>query len=647
MIRIDERLPEAPLESEVVLHVRRHLRASIRAGAASAATDLAHLFGFPRADGRRVEWREAAEGMSPIEAGAAVASRFRPSASGIVTLGHDPAHVAECREWLLGRRTQDAVFQRIKTSDLPTLLELSKARDLATAKGWDGRFLPVLIQGETGTGKELLAESIHELWKTGEGRPKARWQVIQVAGLTKEMISDELFGHARGAFTGAETEREGRLETAHEGTLFIDEVGDLPLEAQLRLLRFLQTQIMSRLGENKERQLSVRIIAATWHDLEKDVAQGTFRKDLLFRLRVGSGLFLRPLREREGFFDEIVPELLQERRSVAKPLLTRSAREALAGHAWEGNLRELVGVLDEALAVSRNETIRLEHLPPHLQRQYLKLPPYGQARALGSLLDETEDQPLTEEHIAWRIAGLKRALAESPLPPANEQFAAVAQFISLVDDSSEEHRQTVENVKRLLELERQYRHADGISAFWSNLLGAGLPPQAKEHVAAAQREAEEARNLRELAINALRRDARLESTPWLRLLKELSELPLLKGVNGGELTGMFLAIFNLLKLFASPEVMEQLREDARTGGFPKIRERVTTALREFKDGEEIDAGERKPPSRRTTKEWRDFAAMDTLQEAMDRSGHDPKTIKKYLRKNGLPYRWKDDKGRKK
>lgn len=322
LLRIDERLPESPLESEVVLHVRRHARAAVRRRGPTAPSSLALLFGFEQDEGSHDAWSDATNQADPVQAGAAVAQRLRPSTEAVVVLGHHADHIAACRRWLLARKKIDDVFDQIAATDLATLLELSKARDLASASGVDAngrsRYLPVLIQGPTGSGKELLALALHELWKRGTQNLNAPFQVVHVGGMSADMINDELFGHARGSFTSANKERAGRLEAANGGTLLIDEVGDLPPEAQVRLLRFLQTQIVSRIGENKERQLSVRVLAATWHDLEVNVTAGKFREDLLHRLRHGTGLRLPALASREGFFSDVLPLVAQAAQARSK-----------------------------------------------------------------------------------------------------------------------------------------------------------------------------------------------------------------------------------------------------------------------------------------------------------------------------------------
>lgn len=651
IIRIDERLPEDALASEAVLHVRRHLRAGIRARAESASQDLAHLFGFRRKDGTATDWVEAASAADPLQAGAGVAAARRGSGGGVVTFGHDATHVEECNRWLAARKAEDKAFDAIKATDLATLLELSRARDVACAQGVDARgrkrYLPILIHGATGTGKELLAEGIHAVWSKGSGQRKPPFEIVQVAGMSADMINDELFGHARGAFTGADRERAGRLEAADGGTLLIDEVGDLPPEAQVRLLRFLQTQTMSRIGENKERQLSVRIIAATWHDLDADVKAGKFREDLLHRLRVGSGLHLVPLTARPGVFDDVLPELLVDRGHRARPPLTRSARDALAHHRWPGNLRELVGVLDESVALAAGDTIRLEHLPPHLQQGYLALPLHG--RALGFLLDEVDGQGLPQEHVAWRIEQINAAVAGIPLPPENEQMATVGQFLSLIDDSSEDHRRAVAEVKQLLALDRTRRHAEILSKFWSRVASMGPPQVVVRLVRQAARNADAERERIEREIDAVKQVGAIGSDPWLRLLDEIHGLPLSREVNPGELAKAFVALFNIVKL-AAPSIIDQVRADAKAGGFAKIRERIAKLMKEANDTKEdvIDMPtERLPASRLVRADWRRIAEFTTQREAVEETGYDPKTITKYFTQHGIRNPWKSQPAKRK
>lgn len=641
MLRIDERLPDSPLESEVVLHVRLHARRAVRRKTSGASAALALLFGFAKDD---AEWTEAVNAPDPMQAGAALARRLRGSTEAVVALGHDDAHVEHCKQWLADRKQQDEFFVGIEASDLATLLELSKARDLAVAKGTDARggerYLPILIQGPTGTGKELLADALHKLWKTATSKPKAPFEVIHVGGMSADMISDELFGHAKGGFTGATADRVGRLEAAHGGTLLIDEVGDLPPEAQVRLLRFLQTQEVSRIGENRVRQLSVRVIAATWHDLDKNVTDGKFREDLLHRLRVGAGLRLPALANREGFFDELLPALLNKRRHQAKPLVTRSARDALALYRWPGNLRELAGVLDEIVALADGETIRLEHLPSHLQRAYLTLPLHE--RAIGFLLDEVDGGGLPDDHVSWRINEITQSFANASLPTANEQLATVGQFLTLLDDNSDEHRRNLEEMKELLALDQQLRLASVTHKFWQQVLSLDAPANVKRLVREASKrvEKEQAELQRQLATGE--RQASIEANPWLRLLKEVQDLPLLRAANGGELAKAFVALFNVTKL-AAPSLIETVRADAAAGGFDKIRERFVRFIRESNDESRvIDAAfeTRTPAAKLSRDEWEAVAKYKTQRAAVEATGFDPKTITKYLQQHDIPNPWK-------
>lgn len=642
MLRIDERLPDSPLESEVVLHVRLHARRAVRRKNSEAPAALALLFGFDKDD---TEWAQAASAPDPLQAGAALAQMLRGSTEAVVALGHDASHVEHCKRWLAARKKQDDVFAEIEASDLATLLELSKARDLAVAKGVDARgverYLPILIQGPTGTGKELLADALHRLWKTTTNKPKAPFEVVHVGGMSADMINDELFGHAKGGFTGAMADRVGRLEAADGGTLLIDEVGDLPPEAQVRLLRFLQTQEVSRIGENRVRQLSVRVIAATWHDLDKNVADGKFREDLLHRLRVGAGLRLPPLASREGFFDDLLPALLKKRGHRAVPLVTRSVRDALARYHWPGNLRELAGVLDEIVALAYEETIRLEHLPSHLQRAYLELPLHE--RAIGFLLDEVDGGGLPDDHVSWRIEQITQSLASAALPQANEQLSTVGQFLTLLDDSSEEHRRNVAEVKELLRLDQQYRLAAATHGFWQSVLSLEAPANVKRLVREASKraKADEAELQRQIASG--QRQTSIEANPWLRLFREVHALPLLRGANGGELAKAFVALFNVTKLLA-PSVIDTVRADAATGGFARLRDRFMRFMRESSDDESkvIDApAESRSPAKLTRDEWVTITqSYATQRAASDATGFDPKTITKYLQQHDIPSPWK-------
>ncbi len=206
---------------------------------------------------------------------------------------------------------------------------------------------PVLISGETGTGKERMARYIHRC----SGRPEAPFVAVNCAAIPESMLESILFGHERGAFTGAVSAQAGKFEQANGGTLLLDEIGELPLALQAKLLRVLQEQRVERLGGRREIALDVRIIAATNRDLQQEVAAGRFRADLMFRLDV-LPLHIAPLRERR---DDILPLVSRFIASHApgegEELLTDSARRALLGHDWPGNVRELENTVQRALVL--------------------------------------------------------------------------------------------------------------------------------------------------------------------------------------------------------------------------------------------------------------------------------------------------------
>ncbi len=218
----------------------------------------------------------------------------------------------------------------------------------------------VLIQGETGTGKELVARAIQRLGARAE-RP---FEVVNCGALTRELLLSELFGHERGAFTGAVVRKHGLLAVAHGGTVFLDEVGDLPLDAQVMLLRFLQGGEVRPVGSTETRRVNVRCLAATHRDLAAAVESGAFREDLYYRLR-GVVLEIPPLRERGEDLPLLVEHVLtrlNERYGVSVRGVTRRALRLLQQHPWRGNVRELETILEQAMIFRRGEWITPEEL---------------------------------------------------------------------------------------------------------------------------------------------------------------------------------------------------------------------------------------------------------------------------------------------
>jgi NtrC-family two-component system response regulator AlgB len=218
----------------------------------------------------------------------------------------------------------------------------------------------VLLRGESGTGKGVLARAIHS-WSPRRAQPFA---VVSCPALSAELLESELFGHKRGAFTGAVRDNPGRIAASDSGTLLLDEIGDLPLALQPKLLRFVQDREYERVGDHATRKADVRIISATNADLEAAVAAGRFREDLLYRLNVIQ-IEIPPLRQRPGDMAPIAERLLAsflEQGKRAPVGFSPAAREALCQYAWPGNVRELRNVIERAVILCRGERIEPQHL---------------------------------------------------------------------------------------------------------------------------------------------------------------------------------------------------------------------------------------------------------------------------------------------
>jgi two-component system nitrogen regulation response regulator GlnG len=233
----------------------------------------------------------------------------------------------------------------------------------------------VLIVGESGTGKELVARALYHHGR----RSQAPFLTINCAAIPEALLESELFGHERGAFTGAERRRIGKFEQAHQGTILLDEIGDMSLSTQAKMLRLLQEQRFERLGGNETIQTDVRVIAATNQDLEEAVAAGRFRQDLLYRLN-GFTIHLPPLRERRDDLPLLVDHLIK----VSNPGLDRQvravspeARRLLEAYPWPGNVRELQSTIRYALVHATGEVLTAECLPESL-RDWTASPPPGE-----------------------------------------------------------------------------------------------------------------------------------------------------------------------------------------------------------------------------------------------------------------------------
>jgi Nif-specific regulatory protein len=222
----------------------------------------------------------------------------------------------------------------------------------------------MLLLGESGTGKEIFARAIHS-WSDRRGKP---FVAINCVGLSKELLGSQLFGHEKGAFTGASELKQGKMELAHGGTVFLDEVGDISTELQTKLLRFLQEREFERVGGTKPIRVDVRIIAATNRDLNNAVREGRFRLDLYYRLNVVS-LHLPPLRERREDIPGLASYFL--RRSVSETKknftgITKEALQKLMAYEWPGNVRELANIIESAVVMGQGPEVGVRDLPAKL-----------------------------------------------------------------------------------------------------------------------------------------------------------------------------------------------------------------------------------------------------------------------------------------
>ena len=272
----------------------------------------------------------------------------------------------------------------------------------------------VLILGETGTGKELIARAVHQHSRRRD-KPLVR---VNCTSIPKDLFESEFFGHAKGAFTGAIKDRAGRFEVASGGTLFLDEVGEIPLELQSKLLRVLQEKCYERVGEDRTRQADVRIVAATNRDLKKEVAAGCFREDLYYRLNVFP-LQVAPLRERKEDIPVLAThfvELLIKELGCPNPKLTRAGIETLQSYDWPGNIRELRNVIERAMIFARGGALEFD-LP--VNGSSIDLAPFeqdGGNRPEPEYLTEPEMRRRERENLlavleqtGWKIKGMDGA----------------------------------------------------------------------------------------------------------------------------------------------------------------------------------------------------------------------------------------------
>jgi two-component system, NtrC family, response regulator AtoC len=273
----------------------------------------------------------------------------------------------------------------------------------------------VLVTGESGSGKELIARLIHE---TGP-RAKASFVAINCGAIPEQLLESELFGHAKGAFTGAVDQRSGLFEEADGGTLFLDEIGELPVPLQVKLLRALQEGEVRRVGDNASRTVDVRVVAATSRDLESEVREGRFRADLFYRVNVVK-IHLPPLRERREDIPELVRHFIgifNKRLTLRIAGATPAAMRHLMEYAWPGNVRELENVVERAMVLADGAHVDVEHLPASVQ-------------SLEAPVSAREDDDL-DLSVKRRTEALERVLIERALRQTSGNRTRAARLLDL------------------------------------------------------------------------------------------------------------------------------------------------------------------------------------------------------------------------
>ena len=292
----------------------------------------------------------------------------------------------------------------------------------------------VLIHGESGTGKELAARALHDRSR----RSKGPFVALNCSALPAELIESELFGHVRGAFTGADRDKAGLFEAAQHGTLLLDEIGELTAPAQAKLLRALEERAVTPVGATSPRKVDVRVIAATHRDLEAMTASGAFREDLLYRLKVIT-VTLPPLRDRREDIAILAVHFIAElsrRHGRGSLQLSEAARAALVGYAWPGNVRELRNAIERAVVMAEGDTIELNDLPPSMLGDRTPIPA-AEAVAASIPFMEARERALDAFDRSYLTAALEKH---------ENNVSATARFLGM-------HRQSLQKMLKRLGLD--------------------------------------------------------------------------------------------------------------------------------------------------------------------------------------------------
>ncbi|MCR4316237.1 MAG: sigma-54 dependent transcriptional regulator [Planctomycetes bacterium] len=299
----------------------------------------------------------------------------------------------------------------------------------------------VLIRGESGTGKELVSRAIHNLSQ----RQAKPFVSMNCAALLETLVEAELFGHEKGSFTGALSRRDGKFKQADGGTIFLDEIGDMSAQSQAKLLRVLEERSFVRVGGNEDIHVDVRVVSATNQDLQRHIADGTFREDLYFRLKVVE-LNLPPLRDRLGDIPLLVSHFLKRYNTLHRREIGgvgEKAMDALLAHYWPGNVRELRNVIESAVVLSDGPTIDLEHLPPEFRPEPVSISGSAPSREIPSMDDDRPFQEVKKEF----VEAFERDFLTKKLEENDWNVSRTAELLGM-------HRQSLQQKLKELGIER-------------------------------------------------------------------------------------------------------------------------------------------------------------------------------------------------
>ena len=319
----------------------------------------------------------------------------------------------------------------------------------------------VVIEGETGTGKEVVARTLHKM----SSRAQGPFIVFDCGAVPESLIESELFGHEKGSFTGAVMTRKGLFEMAQGGTIFLDELGELALDLQPKLLRVLEQREVRRVGSNQPIPINVRVIAATNRRLEEEVRAGNFREDLFYRLSVVR-VFLPALHERREDIPLLINHFLQKLSFNRHPLhpeqlkirsVEREAIDALTKYRWPGNVRELVNVIERACSMSDGDCIRPDDLPPHISGLHLTsspyLPPPQLSSSPGVTPPTSEQDP--DDITRWTALPKRADLQEKPFKEAKEEWISAFER-DYITELLMRHGGNISQASREADIDRKY-----------------------------------------------------------------------------------------------------------------------------------------------------------------------------------------------